>query len=292
MAGLPEFCDSTQIAQLFGLTTRRIQQLTQDGVLETNHHEGKAGRYATEKTVRAYIKFLSDKAHGREQKDGLAELIELKLRADVRYKELQGELHQMKKDVAEGRYLLVEEVQLDLGKFFVVFKKFAQAIPGRVAGQLAGHLDSVAARAVERELADEVAGMLAAFVAAGQSAADLGAGSPVGGSVAGSGAGSAAESVAGQSVAERATDRKPVGNKSKGGKSGAGTSRVRKKPAAKVQDGKDGTEPIEGEKPGVGKARAKKKPAVPLPENHDGAGRKEKEHDTNTGTAKRNSGEV
>jgi len=119
---------------------------------------------------------LGDKAHGREQKEGLSELFEQKLRADVRYKELQGELHQLKKDVAEGRYLLAEEVLLDYARFFVVFKKFAQAIPGRVAGQLTGHIDSVAARAVEREIAGDVAGMLASFVVAGQSAADFGTG--------------------------------------------------------------------------------------------------------------------
>lgn len=62
--------ESKVIAQLFGVSVRRIQQLTQDGVLETVHISGQRNKYDLIPTIQAYIKYLSDKAYGREAKLG------------------------------------------------------------------------------------------------------------------------------------------------------------------------------------------------------------------------------
>lgn len=159
------------IAQLFGVSVRRIQQLTQDGVISTTKiiEDGRTvRRYDLVPTIQNYIKYLSEKAYGRQGRtDKEIELREQKMEADIALKESQGELHRLKTEIAAGKYISVEEVKMDYSKFFVVFKKFAVSIPARVVGMLSGQLHPTEARKIEKELADEVNRLLGAFVIAG-----------------------------------------------------------------------------------------------------------------------------
>lgn len=159
------------IAQLFGVSVRRIQQLTQDGVMSTTKiiEDGRTvRRYDLVPTIQNYIKYLSEKAYGRQGRtDKEIELREQKMEADIALKESQGELHRLKTEIAAGKYISVEEVKMDYSKFFVVFKKFAVSIPARVVGMLSGQLQPTEARKIEKELADEVNRLLGAFVIAG-----------------------------------------------------------------------------------------------------------------------------
>lgn len=100
---------SKDLAQLFGVSGRRVGQLTEDGVIEKDGR----GVYDLEKTVKAYIKYLSDKAYAREESMTEAELKEQKLRAEVALKESQKDLHELKTEIAKGQYVPVEEVELD-----------------------------------------------------------------------------------------------------------------------------------------------------------------------------------
>ncbi len=155
------------IAHLFGVSVRRVQQLTQDGIIETvQTPEGR--RYDLGPTVQKYIAYLSDKAYGRDQNKRETELREKKLEAEVALKESQGELHQLRTAIAAGKYISVEEVQMDYSRFFVVFKKFALSIPSRVAGTISSVVEPVVARSVEKDLAREVNSMLQGFVIAGK----------------------------------------------------------------------------------------------------------------------------
>ena len=159
------------IAQLFGVSVRRIQQLTQDGVIATTKiiEDGRTvRRYDLVPTIQNYIKYLSEKAYGRQGRtDKEIELREQKMEADIALKESQGELLRLKTEIAAGKYISVEEVKMDYSKFFVVFKKFAVSIPARVVGMLSGQLQPTEARKIEKELADEVNRLLGAFVIAG-----------------------------------------------------------------------------------------------------------------------------
>lgn len=159
------------IAQLFGVSVRRIQQLTQDGVISTTKiiEDGRTvRRYDLVPTIQNHIKYLSEKAYGRQGRtDKEIELREQKMEADIALKESQGELHRLKTEIAAGKYISVEEVKMDYSKFFVVFKKFAVSIPARVVGMLSGQLQPTEARKIEKELADEVNRLLGAFVIAG-----------------------------------------------------------------------------------------------------------------------------
>ncbi|MBD5499089.1 MAG: hypothetical protein HDR11_15280 [Lachnospiraceae bacterium] len=156
-------CDVKVIADLFGLSVRRIQQLTQDGVLETV--ETKSGRrYEMVPTVQKYIKYLSDKAYGKSKTETEKKLKEQKLRAEVALKESQGELHRLRTEIAAGKYISVEEVKLDYSRFFVSLKRFAMSVPSRLAGRLAGFADPVEVRQFENELHNEVQRLLNNFV--------------------------------------------------------------------------------------------------------------------------------
>ena len=112
----------------------------------------------------AYIAMLDKKASAQEQKEAEADLKMRKAEAETALKESQKDLHQLKTDIARGKYVPVEEVELDYKKFFSVFKKFATAIPDRVVGIIGHQVDPVTARQIEQELADDINRMLRTFV--------------------------------------------------------------------------------------------------------------------------------
>ena len=159
------------IAQLFGVTVRRVQQITQEGIIETTAavENGKAvRRYDLIPTAQKYIQYLSDKAYGKAHRtDKEIELREQKMEADIALRESQGELHRLKTAIAAGDYISIEEVRLDYAKFFVVFKKFAMSMPARVSGMLSGSIEPLEARRVEKEISGEIAELLNSFVVAG-----------------------------------------------------------------------------------------------------------------------------
>ena len=164
-------CRVEIISQLFNVTVRRVQQLTQEGILPTIEAvEGNrtVRRYDLVPTIQRYIRYLSDKAYGKQHRtDKEIELREQKMQADIALRESQGELHRLKTEIAAGNYISVDEVKMDYEKFFVVFKKFATSLPARVCGMLSGQLDPVEARKLEKEIAQEINSLLGAFVIAG-----------------------------------------------------------------------------------------------------------------------------
>lgn len=154
------------IAKLFGVTVRRIQQLTQEGVLPTTETpEGR--RYELVPTIQKYVKYLSDKAYGKNRSEKELELREQKMKAEIALKESQGELHRLKTDIAAGKYIGIEEVQVDYIRFFVTFKKFAMSLPSRITGMISGYVEPLEARKIEKGLQSEINGLLEAFVIAG-----------------------------------------------------------------------------------------------------------------------------
>lgn len=164
-------CRVEVIAQCFGLTVRRIQQLTQEGILPTveDVEDGRTvRRYELVPTIQRYVEYLAKKAYGKTGKTNKEiELREQKLEADIALKESQGELHRLKTAIAAGDYISLEEVKMDYSKFFITFKKFAMSLPSRVTGMVSGQLEPVEARKMEKEIAEEINHLLNAFVIAG-----------------------------------------------------------------------------------------------------------------------------
>lgn len=154
------------IAQLFGVTVRRIQQLTQEGVLPTTETvEGR--RYDLVPTIQKYVKYLSDKAYGKNRSEKETALREQKMEAEIALKESQGELHRLKTEIAAGKYVSIEEVTLDYTRFFATFKRFAMSLPSRLTGIVSGYVEPMEARHIEKDLTSEVQKLLEAFVVAG-----------------------------------------------------------------------------------------------------------------------------
>jgi hypothetical protein len=104
---VPEWSSTGVIAQMLGFKgCRRVQQLTQDGVLETEVPPGGGARkYRTCETVQRYIAHIEQKAQETGEKSRTAELALKKLEAEVKLKESQGQLASIKADIAEGRYI-------------------------------------------------------------------------------------------------------------------------------------------------------------------------------------------
>ncbi len=94
---VPEWSNTTAIAKILGKTVRRIQQLTQEGVLETEvPPNGGARKYRTCETVQRYIAHVEQKAQETGENGRTAELNLKKLEAEVELKESQGQLHRLK----------------------------------------------------------------------------------------------------------------------------------------------------------------------------------------------------
>lgn len=153
------------IAQLFGVSVRRIQQLTQEGVLPTTETpEGR--RYDLVPTIQSYVQYLSDKAYGKNRSEKENELREKKMNAEIALKESQGELHRLKTEIAAGKYISLEEVTLDYTRFFVTFKRFAMSLPSRITGIIGSYVEPLEARHIEKDLTGEIQKLLEAFVLA------------------------------------------------------------------------------------------------------------------------------
>ena len=154
------------IAQFFGVTVRRVQQLTQEGIIKTvPTSEGR--RYNLVETLKTYIQYLSDKAYGKAKSEKEAELREAKLEAEIALKDSQAELHKMKREIAAGKYIDKDEVALDYQKFFITFKRFALSLPSRLVSMVSDQIKPTEARRVERELTEETKRILTAFTVAG-----------------------------------------------------------------------------------------------------------------------------
>ena len=161
---VPEWSSTTAIAQLLGKTVRRIQQLTQEGALETEIPPGGGARkYRTCETVQRYVAYVEQKAQENGEKSRTAELAMKKLEAEVELKESQGQLHRLKTAIAEGKYISADQAEEELAEFMAVFKKFAMNIPPRAVGTLSSFADGLTIRTMEKSMRKELETMLMAF---------------------------------------------------------------------------------------------------------------------------------
>lgn len=159
---IPEFVSSAGIAKLLGKSVRRIQQITAEGIIQTEKTPGKLRRYNTAETVQRYIEHIEKKQN--DDTNGKQALQLKKLQAEIALKESQGELHRLKTDIASGKYLPIETISEDYIKFFTVLKKFLTSLPSRLCSQFMGYIEPVSLRAIEKELNDDITEQLNSFV--------------------------------------------------------------------------------------------------------------------------------
>lgn len=148
---MDENLQSTQvIAKIFGVSTRRVEQLKTEGVIKG---QGKPTKYDLLPTIQAYIRYLSDKANGREKKETTAELEEAKLRAEVDIKEAKAKAAQMELKELQGKMHRAEDVEAITTGHVLFLRSMLMAMPGKLAVDLAGtHTAPEQADRVKREV--------------------------------------------------------------------------------------------------------------------------------------------
>lgn len=166
LAILDERVSSSVIAGLLGISTMTLSNLVRDGVIkaEIRKIRGRDVRcYPLKETVNDYLRYLRDKESGAA---GDEKLKKQKLRAEIRLKESQGELHELKTRMAAGEYVSVGQLKEDYTRFFVQLRTFLLGIPGRVTGIVSGDVTPQRARQLEHELSEDMKTQMRAFVVA------------------------------------------------------------------------------------------------------------------------------
>lgn len=142
---IKEFVSAKEIAEIFQFeSVRRVQQLTQDGVISTTDVKEsgrKVKRYELIPTVMAYIKFIQDKAYGREKKMSEADLITRKLQADVDFKEAKAKMAQLQLEEIEGRMHSAEDVECMTTDLCLAIRSALLAMPGQLSKDVAEESD-------------------------------------------------------------------------------------------------------------------------------------------------------
>lgn len=121
------------IAKIFGVSTRRVEQLKTEGVIQG---KGKPTKYDLLPTIQAYIRYLSDKANGREKKKTTEELEEAKLRAEVDIKEAKAEAAKLELAELQGTMHRAEDVEAIMTDHVLFLRSMLVAMPGKLAVDL------------------------------------------------------------------------------------------------------------------------------------------------------------
>lgn len=154
-----ELVDAKKLKALLGFeNVRRIQQLTQDGVIDTieiDNNGRKVRRYDLWPTAKKYIAYLQDKAAGRDIKKAAASKNEEKLQAEIDYKRAKARIAELELDEIEGRMHRAEDVESMTTDLCLAIRSALLALPGRLATDLAEINDpSLIATRIKEEVVD------------------------------------------------------------------------------------------------------------------------------------------
>lgn len=136
LQGETQYDTAAELADLFGFEgTRRIEQLKADGVIMGT---GKPTKYNHRETVKTYVKFLSEKAYGREKKETDAQLMTDKLDAEKRIKTAKAEMAEIELKELKGKMHSAEDVEDIMTDHVFFLRSMLMAMPGKLAVDLAG----------------------------------------------------------------------------------------------------------------------------------------------------------
>ena len=120
------------IAKLFGVTDRRVQQLAKEGVIPAA--QTRPYKFDLLPTVQAYIKHLSEKANGKEQKNADTVQAEAdKLRAEADLKQSKAKIAELQLKELEGKMHRSEDVEAMTNDLVYTIRSMIMALPGRLA---------------------------------------------------------------------------------------------------------------------------------------------------------------
>ena len=120
------------IAKLFSVTERRVQQLAKEGVIPAV--QTRPYKFDLLPTVQTYIKYLSEKVNGREQKGTDTVQAEAdKLRAEADLKQSKAKIAEMQLKELEGTMHRSEDVEAMTNDLVYTVRSMVMALPGRLA---------------------------------------------------------------------------------------------------------------------------------------------------------------
>ena len=124
---------STEImAKLFELDPRRVQQLAKEGVLPASSQ--RPYKFDLLPTVKAYIRYLRDRANGKEAKTADTVKAEAdKLRAEADLKQSKAKIAELQLKELEGKMHRSEDVEAMTNDLVYTARSMIMALPGRLA---------------------------------------------------------------------------------------------------------------------------------------------------------------
>lgn len=122
------------IAKIFGVSTRRVEQLKTEGIIKG---QGKPTKYDLLPTIQAYIKYLSDKANGREKRETDAQLETDKLSAEKRIKTAKAEIVELELQELRGELHRASDVEAITTDHVLYMRSMLLAMPGKLAVDVA-----------------------------------------------------------------------------------------------------------------------------------------------------------
>ena len=125
---------SQVIAKIFGVSTRRVEQLKTEGIIKG---QGKPTKYDLLPTIQAYIRYLSDKANGREKKETDSQLETEKLEAEKRMKMAKAEMAELELKELKGDLHRSSDVEAITTDHVMAVRSMLMALPGKLAVDLA-----------------------------------------------------------------------------------------------------------------------------------------------------------
>lgn len=120
------------IAKLFDLDVRRVQQLVKEGILPAASQ--RPYKFDLLPTVKAYIRYLRDRANGKEAKTADTVKAEAdKLRAEADLKQSKAKIAELQLKELEGKMHRSEDVEALTNDLVYTARSMIMALPGRLA---------------------------------------------------------------------------------------------------------------------------------------------------------------
>lgn len=139
------YVDAKYVANVFGVTVRRIQQLTQDGVLSTEAVDGGRRKYDLAQSIQGYVAYWKNKATGNEKTKKDAANESDKLAAEVRLKNAKAETAELELEELRGTLHSAEDVEAVMTDHILLLRSMILALPGRLAVDVCGAATPAAA---------------------------------------------------------------------------------------------------------------------------------------------------
>lgn len=153
---------SAIIARLFGVTDRRVQQLAKEGIIPAA--QKRPYMFDLLPTVQAYIKYLSNKANGKEEKGADTVQAEAdKLRAEADLKQSKAKIAEMQLNELEGKMHRSEDVEAMTNDLVYTVRSMIMALPGRLAMDVSQVATAAEASALIRSECNKILNELANY---------------------------------------------------------------------------------------------------------------------------------